>query len=203
MEKAHNARMPQHDRAIRWVFLDRDGTLNVKPPDGEYVERPDALELLPGAADAVRMLNRAGVWTGVVTNQRGVALGRMSIEDLDAVHDRLKQLLRLGGAFVDAIFTCPHGIDTCDCRKPQPGLLLKAQSEHPALDFANAAIVGDSLSDVQAGRRLGLRTVLISGGEDDEDGLEIADRRVTDLMQAATVLLKMQSRPGAHAESSF
>jgi D-glycero-D-manno-heptose 1,7-bisphosphate phosphatase len=200
MTKAHDAHASQHERPIRWVFLDRDGTLNVKAPDGEYVERPEALELLPGAADAVRMLNRAGLWTGVVTNQRGVALGRMSIEDLNAVHARLEHLLRLGGAFVDAIYTCPHGIGVCDCRKPQPGLLLKAQSEHPTIDFAYAAIVGDSLSDVQAGKRLGLRTVLISGGEDDRDEGGIADRCVPDLIQAATVLLKMQSRPGAYAE---
>src|ERR1022692_2999519 len=117
----------QRSRAIQWVFLDRDGTLNVKPPDGEYIERPEALELLPGAADAVRMLNRAGLWAGVVTNQRGVALGRMSAEDLDAVHERFRYLLRLEGAFVDAIYACPHQIGTCACRKPHPGLLLRAQ----------------------------------------------------------------------------
>lgn len=167
MLMAHAIAAPQRNRAIRWVFLDRDGTLNVKPPDGEYIERPETLELLPSAAQAVRMLNRAGLWTGVVTNQRGVALGRMSTEDLDAVHERLRHLLHLGGAFVDAIYVCPHAIDACDCRKPQPGLLLRAQSENPALDFARAAIVGDSPSDVLAGRRLGLRTVLISEGEGD------------------------------------
>jgi D-glycero-D-manno-heptose 1,7-bisphosphate phosphatase len=189
MPTVRNVSAPHGRRAIRWVFLDRDGTLNVKPPDGEYVGRPEELRLLPGVAEAVRTLNRAGVWTGVVTNQRGIALGRMSIEDLDAVHERLVHLLQERGAFVDAIYACPHGLDACDCRKPRPGLLLQAQREYPALDFADAAIVGDSPSDVQAGRRLGLRTVLISGSEGDEHAVESADHRVSDLIQAASVLL--------------
>lgn len=185
------ARTSQPRQAIRWVFLDRDGTLNVKPPDGEYIERPDALKLLPGAAEAVRMLNHAELWTGVVTNQRGVALGRMSIEDLEAVHDRLKRLLCLEGAHVDALYACPHGIDECTCRKPHPGLLLRAQSEYPALDFAQAAIVGDSFSDVQTGRQLGLKTVLISADGNDRAGPYDADpdHVVAGPVQAASVLI--------------
>jgi D-glycero-D-manno-heptose 1,7-bisphosphate phosphatase len=179
--------------AIKWVFLDRDGTLNVKAPEGEYVERPEDLALLPGAAEAVRAFNRAGLWTGVVTNQRGVTLGRMSMGDLDAVHDRLRFLLGLHGASVDAIYVCPHQVGECDCRKPEPGLLLRAQSEQPGLDFARAAIVGDSISDVQAGRRLGLRTVLIaddpSGAQHGQAPAETVDHRVADLAQAARVLL--------------
>jgi D-glycero-D-manno-heptose 1,7-bisphosphate phosphatase len=179
-----------HPRAaIRWVFLDRDGTLNVKPPTGEYVERPDALELLPGAAQAVRMLNRAGLWTGVVTNQRGVALGRMSTEDLDAVHERLSDLLYLEGASVDAIYACPHGVDECTCRKPHPGLLLKAQREHPSLDFARAAIVGDSAKDIQAGRQLGLKTVLIADSDGDRVAASAADHVVAGPVQAARLLI--------------
>lgn len=188
MPKMPTASAAQRNRPIQWVFLDRDGTLNVKPPDGEYVETPEALELLPGAAQAVRMLNRAGQWTGLVTNQRGVALGRMSMEDLDAVHERLEYLLRLEGAHLDAIYVCPHESDSCDCRKPRPGMLLRAQSENPAIDFARAAIVGDSPSDVSAGRRLGLMTVLISAGEDAQaQGCE-ADRVVVDTLEAASLL---------------
>lgn len=178
----------QRNPAIGWVFLDRDGTLNVKPPDGEYVERPEELQLLPGAAEGVKMLNRAGLWTGVVTNQRGVALGRMSAEDLDLIHERLRHLLRLEGAFVDAIYACRHGVGECSCRKPEPGLLLQARAEHPALDFARAAIVGDSASDVQAGRGLGLTTVLISTGEEGR-AVHGADHVVADLVQAASLLV--------------
>jgi D-glycero-D-manno-heptose 1,7-bisphosphate phosphatase len=181
---------PRREAPIRWVFLDRDGTLNVKPPDGEYVERPEALELLPGAAKAVRMLNHSGLWTGVVTNQRGVALGRMSAEDLDAVHEHLKHLLRLEGAYVDAIYACPHGINECECRKPRPGMLLRAQREHPELDFARAAIIGDSSSDMQTGNQLGLATVLISEKSGDRAAADVvADYVVADLLQAAGLLI--------------
>jgi D-glycero-D-manno-heptose 1,7-bisphosphate phosphatase len=147
------------------VFLDRDGTLNVAPPPGDYVERPVQLRLIAGAAKAVRMLNDAGVWTSVVTNQRGIALGRMSLADLDAVHDRLRTLLADEHARIDAIYACPHGLDACECRKPLPGLLLQAQREHPAIDLTDAAMVGDSSSDMLAGRRLGLTTVLLRDHE--------------------------------------
>src|ERR1700751_1324202 len=167
--------------SIRWVFLDRDGTLNVKPPPGEYIERPEVLELLPGAAEAVATLNRAGVWTGVVTNQRGVALGRMTVDDLNAVHDRLRSLLQEREAFLDAIYACPHEVGICDCRKPSSGLLLQAQRQHPALEFARSAIVGDSLTDVEAGRTLGLATALISDQEVDRN---IADHVVPDVLHA-------------------
>jgi D-glycero-D-manno-heptose 1,7-bisphosphate phosphatase len=176
-------------RTIRWVFLDRDGTLNVKPARGEYVERPEDLRLLPGAAEAVRAFNRAGVWTGVVTNQRGVALGRMSGEDLNAIHDHLRGLLSADGAFLNAIYTCPHQIGTCDCRKPHPGMLLQAQREHPELDFACAAIVGDSANDVQAGRRVGVRTVMIAADRAPEHAALGADHLVSNIVAAARVLL--------------
>lgn len=179
-------RSAQSTPPISWVFLDRDGTLNVKPPAGEYIERPAALQLLPGAGEAVRNLNRAGVWAALVTNQRGVSLGRMSLADLDAVHERLVRLLALEGAHLDAIYVCPHGIDECDCRKPAPGMLLRARREHPALDFARAAIVGDSLSDMEAGRHLGLYRVLIGDAPLADD---CADAVVADPASAVRLLL--------------
>jgi len=188
MEGIRTAAEPRGDRRIQWVFLDRDGTLNAKAPDGEYVERPQALELLPGVAEAIKKLNQAGIWTGVVTNQRGVALGRMSIEDLDAIHVWLRHLLSLDGAYLDAIYACTHQIGTCDCRKPDPGLLLRAQREHPGLDFARAAIVGDSASDVQTGKRLGLMTVLLSAEDEPRAACE-ADYVVADLAGAVYRLL--------------
>jgi D-glycero-D-manno-heptose 1,7-bisphosphate phosphatase len=196
MSRVRTASAPQCDRTIRWVFLDRDGTLNVKPPDGEYIERPDALKLLPGAAEAVGMLNRAGLWTGVITNQRGVALGRMSTEDLQDVHRRLAALLSREGAILDAIYSCPHESGLCTCRKPQPGMLLAARDEHPALDFDQAAIIGDSLSDMQAGRSVGVRTVLIDPNvaEGDLAAAELADHVVADPVQAASLLIAI-ARP--------
>jgi D-glycero-D-manno-heptose 1,7-bisphosphate phosphatase len=145
----------------RWVFLDRDGTINSKPADGEYVTTPAQLRLLPGAAGAIRRLNDAGVWVGIVTNQRGVALGRMGMDDLEAVHERLLAELARAQARVDAVYACPHEQGTCTCRKPLPGMLLRASRDLGGIDFTRAAVVGDSLSDVQVGRSLGARTVLL------------------------------------------
>ena len=147
----------------RWVLLDRDGTINVKAPEGEYVTEPDELELLPGAAGAIRRLNGAGLPVAVVTNQRGVALGRMSAQAVDAVHAALAGALAAEGAHVDAVLVCPHERGTCACRKPLPGLLEQAASEL-GLALADAVMIGDADSDVDAGRAAGTRTVQLTGG---------------------------------------
>ncbi|MDT4894518.1 MAG: D-glycero-D-manno-heptose 1,7-bisphosphate phosphatase, partial [Pseudonocardiales bacterium] len=114
--------------SARWhtVFLDRDGTINVKAAEGEYVTDPNAVELLPGAAAAIRRLNESGRMVVVVSNQRGVARGVFSRVQLDAVTGRLVRLLAAEGAHVDAFYYCTHGQGECDCRKPLPGLLLRA-----------------------------------------------------------------------------
>ncbi len=142
------------------AFLDRDGTINVKAAEGEYVESPNQLVLIPGAAAAIRRLNDAGLKAIVITNQRGIALGRMSEEDLDAVHARLGELLAAeAGARLDAIFHCPHGLDSCDCRKPEVGLFLQAKERWPEIELERSAMIGDSEKDVLAGQRLGMATV--------------------------------------------
>jgi D-glycero-D-manno-heptose 1,7-bisphosphate phosphatase len=169
-----------------WVFLDRDGTVNRKPARGEYVTRPDDVALLPGAAAVIRRLNDAGIGVAIVTNQRGVALGRMTTDDVDAVHARLGLLLEMEGARVDAVYACFHEVGTCDCRKPQPGLLLRAQRELDGVDFAKAAVVGDSAIDIEAGRRVGARTVLISESPNERC---LADHVVPSLAAAGEVLL--------------
>ena len=145
---------------IEAAFLDRDGTINVKAPEGEYVESPEEVRLLPGSAEAVRMLNDAGLPVYVVTNQRGIALGRMTEEDLAAVHRRLDDLLAAEGARVDAYYHCPHDKGACDCRKPGTALLERAAREH-GVDLARSVMIGDAESDVEAGRRVGALTVLL------------------------------------------
>ncbi|HWA55186.1 MAG TPA: HAD family hydrolase [Solirubrobacterales bacterium] len=144
------------------AFLDRDGTINVKADEGEYVESTDELVLLPGAAAAIRRLNDAGLMAIVITNQRGIALGRMSEEDLAAVHSHLEELLaEEAGARLDAIFHCPHDLDSCACRKPDIGLFLQATERWPGIDLGHSAMIGDSEKDVLAGERLGMATVLL------------------------------------------
>ena len=114
----------------RLALLDRDGTIN-QPATADYITHPDQVELLPGAAAGIRRLQDAGFAVVLVTNQRGVSLGRMSAADVDAVNDRLQKLLAEAGvAPLDGAYVCPHGFDACDCRKPLPGLLLQALAEH-------------------------------------------------------------------------
>jgi D-glycero-D-manno-heptose 1,7-bisphosphate phosphatase len=144
------------------AFLDRDGTINVKAPEGEYVERPEELVLLPGAADAVARLNAAGIPVAVVTNQRGIALGKMTEADLAAVHAKLDALLAEHGAHVDHYEHCPHDRGTCECRKPGT-LMLRRAAAALGEDPASGAMVGDAETDVGAGRAVGARTLRIGG----------------------------------------
>jgi len=152
-------------RRLDAVLLDRDGTINVKAPDGEYIIAPEQLRLLPGAAEGILMLNRAGVPVVVVTNQRGIALGRMDEADLAAVHSRLHQLLDDHDARVDGIFHCPHDKGTCDCRKPGTLMLRRARDSLGLTTLRHCVMIGDSSTDIEAGRRAGARTVLLRGGE--------------------------------------
>jgi D-glycero-D-manno-heptose 1,7-bisphosphate phosphatase len=143
------------------VFLDRDGTINVKAPEGDYITRPEQVELIPGAAEGIRLLNLTRVPAVVITNQRGVALGRMDETDLLAVHTRMRELLLDQGASVDAIFYCPHNEGVCACRKPGTLLLRRAQALLGLTTLRHTIMIGDSSSDVEAGRRVGARTFFV------------------------------------------
>ncbi len=144
------------------VFLDRDGTINEKAPDGDYVSSPGSLRLLPGAAAAIAAVNASGADVVVVTNQRGVALGRMSARDVLAVNDQLDRLLAAHGARVDAYYVCPHEAGSCDCRKPLPGLVLRALADRPGSVASRCVLVGDAESDVEAGLAAGTRAVRLA-----------------------------------------
>lgn len=157
------------------VLLDRDGTINVKAPEGEYVTRPDQLQLLPGAGEAIRALNGAQVPVIVVTNQRGIARGRMTEADLAAVHLRLRKLLQDHDARVQRIFYCPHDKGVCECRKPGVLLLERARDYLGLVSLRRSVVIGDSPSDVLAGRAVGARTLLLSEPDDATPrGVEVA-----------------------------
>lgn len=161
-------------RRLDAVFVDRDGTINVKAPEGEYITQPEQLRLLPGAAEAIRILNRADVPVVIITNQRGVALGRMGEADLTAVHSRLRQILREHGARLDGIFYCPHDKGTCECRKPGTLLLCRGGAFLGLTTLSHCLMIGDSSSDVEAGRRAGTHTVLLTREEPAPQRVDVA-----------------------------
>ncbi len=143
------------------VFLDRDGTIN---HEVQYLHDPAKLRLTRGAARAIRLLNEAQMLVIVVTNQSGIGRGYYSLQAMEAVHRELTRRLSDRGAHLDAIYYCPH-LPTagCECRKPRPGLLLRAAVEW-GLELSRCTAVGDKVSDLEAGRRAGCRTVLVLSG---------------------------------------
>jgi D-glycero-D-manno-heptose 1,7-bisphosphate phosphatase len=161
---------------IEYVFLDRDGVLNRSLPDGRFITRWEEFELLPGVAGAIAQLNRSGRKVMVVTNQRCVALGLCSEADLLTLHERLRNQLTQQGARLDAIYYCPHDVGECNCRKPLPGLFEQAFRDFPGADARNSVMVGDSLRDIEAGARLGMRTIFIDVGSVGESRSPDTDR---------------------------
>lgn len=143
----------------RTVFLDRDGTINESPSEGEYLSSADNVRLIPGAAEAIRILNEHPAKVVVVTNQRGIALGKMSETDLHAVSERIVCELARSGTHLDGIFHCPHHAGTCECRKPGTGMFEQAAREIEGIEIEGGSMVGDSAIDIEAGQRLGLTTV--------------------------------------------
>ena len=161
------------------VFLDRDGTII---EEVNYLSSPEQVRVFPGAADAIRRWNEAGVKVVVVTNQAGVARGYFPESRVAEVHAHLSAVLAESGARVDAYYHCPHhpthGVGefriACTCRKPSPGMLLAAAKDH-AIDLSRSWMVGDKLCDVKAGAAAGCRTVLVRTGY----GAEVARQPLT------------------------
>ena len=182
-------------RMLKTVFLDRDGVINQKLPEGEYVSDWDCFTLLPGTAEAIARLNAAGLRVIVVTNQRGIALGKYTAETVDHIHLNLQAALEKKSAHVDAFYFCPHDKKECDCRKPLPGMFHKAQADFPEIESESSAIVGDSLSDIQFGANLNLRTIFIEGDPEHrkagaEKAIDLAYASVVSLTDAVDLLLK-------------
>lgn len=145
---------------IGTVFLDRDGVINRLRSD--YVTSWEAFEFLPGAKEALRLLNAAGLRVIVVTNQRAVARGLLSETKLASIHAKMCAEVAAAGGKIDAIYYCPHDKDACDCRKPRVGMLLQAQRGFPEINFRRSVLVGDSLTDMQAGLRVGCQLILVT-----------------------------------------
>lgn len=187
-------------RALRSaVFLDRDGTIN---REVEHLRDPAQLELLDGAADAIRRINRSGRLAVVVTNQPVLARGDVTEAGLDTIHARLESLLGEGGAYLDRLYVCPHHPERgfadevpalkieCICRKPGTGLIDRACQELN-IERSESWLVGDSTADIEAGRRASVRTVLVRtghAGRDDKHAVQ-PDYTVPDMVAAADWIL--------------
>ncbi len=150
------------------VFLDRDGTINL---DKGYFYRPEDFAFEPGSLEAIRLLNQAGYKVYVISNQAGIALGHFSEAQVDALHRWLMAELEATGVRIDGFYYCPHHPKLgqgeykkeCDCRKPAPGLLLKAAQERQ-IDLGASYMVGDHNSDVEAGRAAGVKAIFVRTG---------------------------------------
>lgn len=151
------------------IFLDRDGVINRPARPHEYITRREDFVILPGVYGALRMLRESGFRIFIVTNQRCIARGIASREEIDALHGWMTEDFAANGCFVDGVFVCPHGDDdNCSCRKPKPGLLCQVQrdietAEGLTVDKTHSWMIGDSLSDEKAGISYGVNTVLIGG----------------------------------------
>lgn len=158
----------ERDEGRPGIFVDRDGTLI---REVGYLAAVEEVKLLPGAAAAVRRANTLGIPILLVTNQSAVARGWLTEGALTKIHEHLVRLLRREGARLDGLYYCPHHPDgtvaeyrlVCPCRKPRPGLLLRAARDF-RLDLGKSVMIGDKLIDVEAGRRAGTLTVLVETG---------------------------------------
>lgn len=174
------------------IFLDRDGVLI---EDAHYLASPDRVRLIPGAAEAVAALNRAGWPVVVVTNQSGVARGLFSYDSVGDVHAHIAAQLATFGAAVAAFYFCPHHPEAevaeyraaCDCRKPKPGLLRDAAAEL-GLDLARSWMVGDRVTDLEAGAAVGARTILVRTGHGSQVDTAGLDRTARNLELVAADL---------------
>lgn len=173
--KVHARNLKNRQKAI---FLDRDGTINKMVG---FVTKPEQFELIEGAAEAIKAINKSGYLAIVVTNQPVIARGDCTFEELQTIHDKMETELGKVGAFVDAIYVCPHHTDkgfegerpeykcNCDCRKPKPGLLLQAAKDFN-IDLSESYMIGDSHRDVEAGENAGVKKSIMVE-ENEENGL--------------------------------
>lgn len=144
------------------VFLDRDGVINRKAPEGNYVRDLSELHLLDGSIDAIARLSGSGCRVIVATNQQGVAKGLVAETDLHLIHQTIRAAVESAGGRISEILVCPHLEGTCQCRKPGIGLFQRARQLHPEIDFSDSVMVGDSPSDMEAAHAIGARAIRVA-----------------------------------------
>lgn len=174
---------------IRAVFLDRDGVINQKPPEGDYVTRWEDFHILPGVVEGIALLRQAGFRVIIVTNQRCVAKGLLSVTELEKMHRRMSNVLARCGAAIDGVYYCPHDMEPrCNCRKPAPGMLLDASREH-GIELPASWMIGDSDIDIEAGRNAGCKTAYLLPTNEAASETRLADGKARRAEIVATSLL--------------
>ncbi|MGA2780646.1 MAG: D-glycero-beta-D-manno-heptose 1,7-bisphosphate 7-phosphatase [Smithella sp.] len=186
------------------VFLDRDGTIN---EEVGYLDSLDKFKIIPGAYEAIRLINESGMKVVVISNQAGVARGLFTEDFVKITHEYLQNALRKRGAYIDNFYYCPHhpteGIElyrqVCNCRKPAPGMLLQA-AQDLNIDFKRSYLVGDRFNDMEAGKKIGVRGILVKTGFGQsllqDDGPDEAtpenkpDFIAADILEAVKLILK-------------
>jgi D-glycero-D-manno-heptose 1,7-bisphosphate phosphatase len=177
---------------MKAIFLDRDGVINRKAPEGQYISSWAEVQFLPGVFSAVLRLSQAGFKIFIITNQRGVALRKIQHGDLEDIHSRMRERFVHHGIAIDGIYFCPHDLsENCSCRKPKPGLLQQAAHDY-GLDLPSCWMIGDAPSDVEAGRAAGCRTARIVPAELSPQNILPADITAQNLMAVTLRILSFQ-----------
>lgn len=148
---------------MKLIILDRDGVINYD--SGQYIKSAEQWRPLPGSIEAIALLSQAGYQVVIATNQSGLSRGLFGLDELEAMHDKMRGLVEAAGGHIDGIYYCPHlPEEGCSCRKPAPGLLRSIAEDFQA-DLTGVPLVGDSLRDLQAGRQTGCRLILVRTGK--------------------------------------
>ena len=157
------------------AFLDRDGTII---EEKDFIKSPDEIEFIPGSIEAIRILKKLGYKIVVISNQSGIGRGILTEKMVKEVNESFIRKLMENGALIDALYFCPHHPDDdCDCRKPKTGLIQKAAAEHK-LDLEKAVVIGDKLSDLELGKNLGGKSILVLTGYGKKEREKLSSTRI-------------------------
>lgn len=146
----------------KYIFLDRDGVTNERPPKAEYVCKPEDFKWLPGAKEALKKLNEAGYFSILISNQAGIARGVMTVDDFEKVQAKMVADLEKSGTQIGAVYYCPHGWDdNCECRKPKPGMLYQAQKDY-SINLTECVLIGDDERDIITAHNANMKGILVT-----------------------------------------
>ena len=190
--------MDKDVRSNKTVFLDRDGVIN-KNLDNDYVKKWNEFEFLPRAKEAIKALTDANWDIIVISNQAGVGKGIMSAQVVEEINARMIKQIEDHGGKVKAVYYCPHRPDEdCECRKPKPGMLRRAADKF-GIELSSSYLIGDNITDIQAGAQMGCTTILVKTGRGEESIERCSQWRVkpcymvSDLFEAAKLVLALNT----------